>query len=97
MCNAFLHKDRPRDVYVFLENDTNTHGYNNWFFFRTRLSLSIYNLITKKETENQENRHFQDRAKLRATKRKEQLSYSNNTYNNSTHPVLYLRNKNNTL
>lgn len=40
ICRAYDLQDESRDFYLLTENDINTHGYNNWFFFRFRNGLA---------------------------------------------------------
>jgi len=42
---VFWRSNHPNDFYLTLSNDTNTHGYNEWFFFRVdRLPKTTCNL-----------------------------------------------------
>ena len=53
VCRAFINVEEEREFYVVIENDVNTYGYNNWFFYRFRNQekgvrrFTIVNLIKK--------------------------------------------------
>jgi hypothetical protein len=54
ICRAYLNIESPeKQYYMLIENDLNTYGYNNWFFFRVKNQdagvrrFNIVNLIKK--------------------------------------------------
>lgn len=53
LCRAYYRPEEPHEYYLLIENDLNTYGYNNWFFFRFTNAQSgprrftIVNLIKK--------------------------------------------------
>ncbi len=60
ICRAYLNVEScEKQYFMLIENDLNTHGYNNWFFFRVRNSepgvrgFNIANLIKKTNFFNQ--------------------------------------------
>lgn len=48
-----MNYEERNEYYLLIENDVNTYGYNNWFFFRCRFPcagsrrFSVVNLIKK--------------------------------------------------
>lgn len=48
-----MNADEEKEYYLLIENDLNTYGYNNWFFFRLknrergRRRFTIVNFIKK--------------------------------------------------
>lgn len=36
LCRAYINNEDHLEYYLLLENDINTYGYNNWFFFRCK-------------------------------------------------------------
>lgn len=34
LCRAYINTEEEKEFYLLIENDLNTYGYNNWFFFR---------------------------------------------------------------
>ena len=76
---------------LFLSNDTNTTGYNQWFFFRVsntkkgkKVNFSIMNLLRKRSK-------YQNGIKIWYYSKKENL-YENKTWHHTTENVKYYRN-----
>ena len=40
--SVFTDKNQPNVFYLCLQNDTNTHGFNQWFNFMAKLSPHIH-------------------------------------------------------
>ena len=53
MVRAYVNPEEDREFYLLIENDLNTYGYNNWFFFRVKNTnkgirrFTIANMIKK--------------------------------------------------
>jgi hypothetical protein len=53
LCRAFVSTSEASEYFLMIENDTNTYGYNIWFFFRFRnmkkgqRTFNIVNMIKK--------------------------------------------------
>ena len=53
ICRAYVNVDEEKEYYLLIENDMNTYGYNNWFFYRLknrqkgRRRFTIVNFIKK--------------------------------------------------
>lgn len=53
ICRAYVNSEEEKEFYLLIENDLNTYGYNNWFFYRIKNAkaglrkFTIVNLIKK--------------------------------------------------